>query len=111
MGFIGRTFPLLLLFTGSAGQTAACVVLDGPSFLNRCGYAVVVRYETQGADCNFGHGVAGPIRSGGTTHNPILGGCYVQYSYCEHRAWVAGRCDFGTPRPAKRRRSHARDLR
>jgi hypothetical protein len=93
------------------GEAAACVVLDGPSFLNRCDYAVVVRYETQGADCNFGHGVAGPIRPGGTAHNPILAGCYVEHAYCEHGAWVVGQCDFGTPRSATRRRSYARDLR
>jgi hypothetical protein len=106
---IVRVFALLL-FAGSPGQAAACVVLGGPSFLNRCDYAVVVRYETYGADCSFGRGVAGPIRPGGTKHNPILVTCYVEYAYCEDRAWVAGQCGFNAPPPA-RRRSYARDLR
>ena len=101
----------LLLFAGSAGQAAACVALAGPSFLNRCDHVVVVRHETRGADCGFGRGIAGPIRPGGTMHNPILAGCYVEYAYCEHRAWVAGQCGSDAPRPAKRRKPYARDLR
>jgi hypothetical protein len=86
------------------------VALAGPPFLNRCGHTAEVRHETRGADRNFGRGVAGPIRPGGTAHNPILAGCYVEYAYCEHRACVAGRCGSDEPRPA-RRRSPARDLR
>jgi hypothetical protein len=112
MRSICRAFVFLVFF-GPASQAAACVVINGPSFLNHCSYTVMVHYDTQGGDCNFGtygHGLAGPIRPGGTAYSPILGGCYVRYSYCEHRAWVAGQCGFGTPRPA-RRRSHVRDLR
>jgi hypothetical protein len=111
MSSICRAF-VFLVFSGIAGEATACVVIGGPSFINYCGYTVMVHYDTQGGDCSFGtygHGVAGPIRPGNTTVNPILGGCYVKYTYSEYRAWVARQSGVGTPRPS-RRRLHVRDL-